>query len=46
MHTLSDNLLLISYKKATMLKLNDEFLALMEQEMKRRVIRQQKHYKK
>ncbi|OLN23428.1 check point factor coupling initiation of sporulation and replication initiation [Domibacillus antri] len=45
MHTLSDKLLLSSYKKATKLKLNNDFIALIEQEMKRRIIRQQKNRK-
>ncbi|OMP67609.1 sporulation histidine kinase inhibitor Sda [Domibacillus epiphyticus] len=43
MHTLSDKLLLSSYKKANELKLNDEFIALIEKEMKRRAIRHQKY---
>ncbi|WP_046173898.1 sporulation histidine kinase inhibitor Sda [Domibacillus indicus] len=46
MHSLSDNLLLSSYTKAAKLKLNDEFLALMEKEMKRRAIQSQKMNKK
>lgn len=41
MRTLSDHLLLFSYKKATKLKLNAEFIALIEQEMKRRMVHQQ-----
>ncbi|WP_050180958.1 sporulation histidine kinase inhibitor Sda [Domibacillus robiginosus] len=46
MHSLSDHLLLSSYKKAAKLKLNDDFLALMEKEMKRRAIQSQKGAKK
>ncbi|OES44299.1 sporulation histidine kinase inhibitor Sda [Domibacillus iocasae] len=45
MHSLSDHLLLSSYKKAAQLKLNDDFLALMEKEMKRRGIQSQKRNK-
>lgn len=46
MHTLSDQLLLSSYKKATKLKLNDDFITLMEQEIKRRVLSTQKALRK
>lgn len=46
MHSLSDNLLLSSYKKAAKLKLNDDFLALMEKEMKRRALQSHKKSKK
>ena len=46
MHSLSDKLLLSSYTKAAKLKLNDDFLALMEKEMKRRGIQSQKSHKK
>lgn len=45
MHSLSDKLLLSSYKKATELKLNNDFIALMEKEMKRRAIQSQKKAK-
>lgn len=41
MRTLSDHLLLFSYKKAKKLKLNDEFIALIEQKIKRRDAHQQ-----
>ncbi len=46
MHTLSDQLLLSSYEKATKLKLNDDFIALMEQEIKRRAMSTQKALRK
>lgn len=41
MRTLSDRLLLFSYEKATKLKLNDEFIVLIEEELKRRLLHQQ-----
>ncbi|MET1030565.1 sporulation histidine kinase inhibitor Sda [Domibacillus tundrae] len=46
MHSLSDHLLLSSYKKATKLKLNHDFLILMEKEMQRRAIQSQNGNKK